>query len=179
MEDLKEIKISGEIVYDGKLLEVHKDKVLCPNNHESYREYINKCKAAVVIAKVNDKFIMEKQFRYPYNDIIIEFPAGKCEENEDSKVTASRELEEETGYTASTLKYLGSTYPSPAYTNEIIDIYLGKDLVKGKRHLDENEFVDLIYLTEEEVKEYIKKGMIKDSKTVHGFLLYLMDKEND
>ncbi len=176
--DLKEKKIDGELVYNGRLLEVHKDKVLCPNNRESYREYINKGPAAAVIAKTSDgKFILERQFRYPYNDVMIEFPAGKTDKNEDTKITALRELKEETGYVAKKCIFLGLTYPSVAYTNEIIYLYYCEDLTLKETNLDENEFVDVIYKSEEEIKEMILKGEIKDAKTVHAFLLYLLNKE--
>ncbi len=176
--DLKEKKLNGEIVFNGHLLEVHKDKVLCPNNHESYREYINKGPAACVIAKTNEgKFILEKQFRYPYDDIMIEFPAGKTDKNEDTKVTALRELKEETGYEAKKCIYLGETYPSVAYTNEKIYLYYCEDLTLKETNLDENEFVDVIYKNEDEIKNMILKGEIRDAKTVHAFLLYLLNKE--
>lgn len=176
--DLKEKKINDEIVFKGHLLEVHKDEVLCPNGHKSTREFINKGKAACVIALNNDgKFILERQFRYPYDDVIIEFPAGKSDPNEDGKVTAFRELKEETGYEANTLLYLGSTYPSVAYTNEIIDLYFAKDLKMTETHLDENEFVEVFYKSEDEIKEMIVNGQIKDAKTTHAFLLYLLNKD--
>lgn len=175
---LEEKKIDGTIVFKGHLLEVRKDKVLCPNNHEAFREYINKGKAAAILAKTSDnKFILERQFRYPYHDVMIEFPAGKCDENEDTKNAALRELEEETGYIAENIVYLGSTYPSVAYTNEIIDLYYCSDLKKGNTHLDENEFVDVFFKSEEEIKEMIINGEIKDAKTVHLFSLYLLNKD--
>ncbi len=176
---LEEEKLSGSIVYDGHLLEVHNDEVLCPNGHKSHREYINKCPAACVVAKTSDNlFILEKQFRYPYHDIIIEFPAGKADLNEDPRLTAQRELEEETGYYSDNIIYLGATYPSVAYTNEVIHLFFAKDLIKKETHLDENEFVEVIYKSEEEVIQMIKNGKIRDAKTVHAFTLYLLNKDN-
>lgn len=175
---LIEEKIDGEIVFKGTLLEVHKDKILCPNNEISYREYINKGKAAAIMAKTKDnKFILEKQFRYPFHDTIIEFPAGKTEKDEDTKITAIRELEEETGYKASNVIYLGTTFPSVAYTSEAIDLYYCEATSKGETHLDQNEFVEVFYKSEEEIKEMIKSGEIKDSKTAHLFCLYLLNKD--
>lgn len=179
MSDLKEKKIEGAVVYNGKLLEVHCDKVLCPNNHESTREYINKCKAACVIAETSDnKFILEKQFRYPFNDTLIEFPAGKSDENEDTLITATRELEEETGYKAENIEFLGSFYPSPAYTNEVIDLYYASNLTLKERHLDENEFVEVFMASYQEIEELILNNKITDGKTVTAFYLYTLKKMN-
>ena len=107
--NLKEKKLSSELIYKGKIIDVYKDKVLCPNGHESYREYVSHCKASCIMALLpNGKFILEKQYRYPYDEVIYEFPAGKCDPNEDPLKTATRELEEETG--CSCLLY---TSPSP------------------------------------------------------------------
>lgn len=175
--DLKEKKLNGKIVFNGKLLEVHDDEVLCPNGHVSHREFINKGPAACVIPILDDgRIILEKQFRYPYNDIIIEFPAGKAELDEDPKITATRELKEETGYEAKDITFLGVTYPSVAYVNEKIYLYVATGLKKGETHLDENEFVELIYKTEDEISDMIIKGEIRDAKTAHAFLLYLFNK---
>ncbi len=176
--DLEEKKLNGEIVYKGTLLEVHKDEILCPNGNKAYREYIEKIPAAAVIAKVDDKFIFEKQFRYPFHDVLIEIPAGKCDENEDPINTAKRELEEETGYLAKNIKFLGKCFPSVAYTSEVIHLYYASELEKTHIHLDENEFVEVFYLSEDEVIEKIKSGEISDAKTVQAFALYLLNKES-
>lgn len=176
--DLEEKKIKGEIVFKGHLLEVHKDEIICPNGNKAYREYIDKIPASAVLAKIDNKFIFEKQYRYPYHDILIEVPAGKCDENEDPKNTALRELEEETGFKANNIKFLGKCFPSVAYTNEVINLYYATDLIKTHTHLDENEFVEVFYLTEEEIIEKIKKGEISDAKTVQIFALYLLNKDN-
>jgi len=177
--NLKEKKISSKKVYNGDFLTIKKDKVVCPNGNLATREFVDKCDASVIIAKTKDnKFILERQFRYPYNEEIFEFPAGKKDKNETNEDTALRELEEETGFKAKTIKYLGKTYPSPAYTNEIIYIFFAKDLIKTSQHLDQNEFVEILYKDEEEIKTMIKDGKIVDSKTVHAFSLYLLNKEN-
>lgn len=165
--DLKEKKISSEEIYKGKIIDVYKDKVLCPNGHESYREYVTHCKASCVMAMLpNGKFILEKQYRYPYDEVIYEFPAGKCDGNEDPLNTAKRELEEETGYIANKLVYLGEIYPSCAYTNEIIYCYFASELEKGKQHLDDNEAVELYEYSLEELNNLVKIGEIKDAKTL-------------
>lgn len=176
--DLEEKKIKGEIVYDGKLLEVHKDEILCPNGNKAFREYIEKIPAAAIIAKIDDKFIFEKQFRYPFHDVLIEIPAGKCDKGENPLDTAKRELEEETGFLAKDIKFLGKCLPSVAYTSEVIHLYYASDLKKTSTHLDENEFVDVFYLSEDEVIGKIKSGEICDAKTVQAFALYLLNKES-
>lgn len=168
--DLKEKKLDSELIYKGKIIDVYKDKVLCPNGHTSYREYIKHCKASCVIAKTSDgKYLLEKQFRYPYDEVLIEFPAGKCDENEDPIITAKRELEEETGYSSDNIVYLGKIYPTCAYSDEIIYCYYADSLKKSHIHLDENEFVEVFEASYEEIKGMIKSGIIKDAKTIACF----------
>lgn len=165
--DLKEKKISSEEIYKGKIIDVYRDKVICPNGKESYREYIKHCRASCIIAKLpNGKFLMEKQYRYPYDEVIYEFPAGKCDKDEDPAITARRELEEETGYFAKKIEYIGEIYPSCAYTDEIIYIYFASELTKTHQHLDDNEMVEVFELSMDEILELARKGELKDAKSV-------------
>ena len=166
-ELLKEKTINSEVIYKGKIIDVYKDTVICPNGHTSTRELIRHCKASCVLAFTNEgKIIIERQFRYPYNEVIYEFPAGKCDKDEDPKITALRELEEETGYKANTIKFLGVMYPSCAYTDEIIYLYEARDLVKTHQHLDDNEALNIFEITIEELNNLIKKGDLKDAKSL-------------
>ena len=165
--DLKETKVESEVIYSGKIIDVYKDKVVLPNGTFTYREYIKHCKASCVLARLpNGKFLVEKQFRYPYQEVLYEFPAGKCDENEEPIHTALRELEEETGYKASKITYLGLTYPTCAYSDEIIYLYFAESLTKTSQNLDENENVEVIELSFEEIINLIKKGELKDAKSL-------------
>ncbi|MBQ9265647.1 MAG: NUDIX hydrolase [Bacilli bacterium] len=165
--DLKETKVESEVIYSGKIIDVYKDKVVLPNGTFTYREYIKHCKASCVLARLpNGKFLVEKQFRYPYQEVLYEFPAGKCDENEEPIHTALRELEEETGYKASKITYLGLMYPTCAYSDEIIYLYFAESLSKTSQNLDENENVEVIELSYEEIINLIKKGELKDAKSL-------------
>lgn len=171
--DLKEEKLESQEIYKGRIVNLYVDKVKCPNGHISTREVVRHCKASCVIAELpNGKFIMEKQFRYPYDDVITEFPAGKCDGDEDPIVTARRELEEETGYKANTIVYLGKMYPSCAYTDEIIYLYYAKDLEKTSQHLDENEALNLEEYTLEEIEKMADAGQLDDAKTICALYYY-------
>lgn len=169
----KEQQLETETIYDGKILKLVRDKVLCPSGHKSTREVIRDCKAVTMLTIVDDKIVMEKQYRYPYDEVIWEFPAGKLNKGEDKQDAALRELEEETGYKAGKIDYLGEMYPSCGYTDEHIYLYLCRDCEKGPRHLDTNEVIDLYYFTKEEVLEMIKNNEIKDAKTIIAFSLYM------
>lgn len=172
--ELKEKRLGGETIYKGRIVTLEVDEVLCPNGHKSKREVVRHCQASCIIAKVGDKFILEEQYRYPYDEIILEFPAGKLDPGEDPLEAAKRELEEETGYRAEKMEFLGDIYPSVAYTDEVISLYLAEGLEKGERHLDENEAINLHLYTLEEIKAMVKGGRIKDAKTICGLAYYLL-----
>lgn len=173
---LEEKKISSEEIYKGKILNLYKDKVLCPNGKTSYREVVRHCKAVCIIAELDGKYAIEEQYRYPYDEVILEFPAGKVDKDEDLTTAAIRELEEEIGYHAETIEYLGDMYPSCAYTDEIISLYFATNLVKTHQSLDENEALNYRFITLEEIKELVVTNKIKDAKTLCALQLFLLKK---
>lgn len=177
MTKFKEIKLSGEVIYDGKILRLERDKVLCPSGKVSTREVIRGCLAVTILPIVNEKIVFEKQYRYCYDEVIYELPAGKVDKGEDILVAAKRELEEETGLKAENLEYLGEIYPSCGYTDEHIHLYLASEVKNGERNLGENEVIELYYFSLEEVLEMIKTKKIKDAKTIAAIMQYLLIKK--
>ena len=177
--DKEEKKLSSKVVYDGKVIKVSKDDVLCPNGLESMREIVHHRGGVGILFKVEDKFIFEKQFRYALGEEIIEMPAGKLEEGEIPLEAAKRELLEETGYRPLEMIHLGDSYPTPGYSSEIIHLYYCPKAVKEERHLDRDENIDLIYLTLDEIEKLIAENAIKDSKTIAAIYLYKSKRLND
>ena len=173
---LKEKKLTSELIYKGKILDLYKDKVLCPNGKESYREVIRHCKAVCILAELDGKFAIEEQYRYPYDEVVLEFPAGKVDNGEDLKTAAIRELEEEIGYHANSMEYLGEMYPTCAYTDEIICLYYATDLVKTKQSLDENEALNYKFISLDEIKDLMINNKIKDAKSICALQLYSLKK---
>ena len=170
--DKVEKKLSSEVVYDGKIFQVTKDDVLCPNGQEAIREIVHHRGGVAILFKVDDKFIFEKQYRYALQEEIIEMPAGKLEKGEAPLEAAKRELLEETGYRPLEMIHLGDSYPTGGYSSEVIHLYYCPKAVKEERHLDQDENIELIYLTLEEIEKMIADNTIKDSKTVAAIHLY-------
>ncbi len=181
MENLTEKQISSESVYKGRLLDVYRDKIELPNGHTSTREYIRHVGAACVVpVDADGNIIIEKQFRYPFNAVLTEIPAGKLDSKEEPHLEAAlRELKEETGFTAEQMIYLGEFYPTCAYSDEIIHMYLATGLIKGEQKLDEDEFVGVEKMPLEKAVEEIMNGNIPDGKTQTAILkAYLYLKNN-
>ena len=170
--DKKEITIHSEQIYKGHVVSLKKDTVLCPNGEQSLREIITHRGGVGILIKVDDKFIIEKQFRYALGKEIYELPAGKLEADEELLEAAKRECLEETGYRPLEMIHLGDSYPTPGYSTEVIHLYYCPKAVKEERHLDNDECIDLIYLSLDEVETLIAEGKIKDSKSVAAIFLY-------
>ena len=173
--NMNEKKISGEIIYNGKIITVEKDIVLCPNNNNATREVVRH-KGGSTILYINDsnEVLLIKQFRYAYNEVLYELPAGKLELGENPYDSATRELEEETGLKPISLDYLGCIYPTCGYSDEVIHLYLAKDVIKTKTNFDSDEYIESFFIPLEKVKQMILNGEIKDAKTICAISKYLL-----
>ncbi len=169
---MNEKKLSSTDVFKGKVISLRVDKILSDNGKTAEREVISHNGGAAIVAARGGKILLEKQFRYPYGEVIWEIPAGKREKNEEFIETAKRELEEETGLIPLNLRSVFNVYPSPGYTDEVIAIFYADEFQSGVRHLDETEDISAVWLDEEEVYSMIEKGEIKDAKTLIGVLWY-------
>lgn len=166
-ENLREDRVSSQEIYDGAIVHLYKDTVTLPNGKPAFREVIRHIGAVAVVPVTDDgKVIVERQFRYPLNQVITEIPAGKLDSfTEDRLAAAKRELEEETGYTADTWQELGDFHPTAAYCDEKITLYLATGLHQGDRHLDEDEFLNVVAVPMETLVADIMAGRITDGKT--------------
>lgn len=163
---LEEKTISIEKIYDGKIIEVTREKVLLENESEAYREVVHHS-GGVCILPINDKgeVLFVKQFRYPFKEVLLEIPAGKREIDEDPKECGIRELKEEVGAESKNITYLGKLYPTVAYDTEIIYMYMAQDLSFSEQNLDEDEFLDVVKIPLSKAYEMVLNDEIPDAKT--------------
>lgn len=168
---LIEATVSSETVFQGNFLHVVRSVVCLPTGREATREYVVHPGAVMVIALLDDgQVVLERQYRYPMQQVMLEFPAGKLDANEHSWVCARRELQEETGYSAREWAYAGHLAPTIAYSDERIDIWFARGLSLGERHLDEGEFLDVTTATPQALLQWCFQGQVTDSKTLAGAL---------
>ena len=153
-------------IYKGRIVTVHVDEALLSNGKTALREVVDH-PGGVCVGALNEKdeLIFVRQFRYPYQEIVLELPAGKLEKGEDPFDAMKRELKEETGCEGSDFVSLGELYPSPGYCGEIIRLWSCRIKSSGESCPDEDEFLEVEKIPFDEAVEKVMSGEIKDAKT--------------
>jgi ADP-ribose pyrophosphatase len=164
---LTEKLVERQELLQGTFLKVLRDTVRLPNEHHATREYIVHSGAVMIVPLLDDgRVVMERQFRYPVQRVMIEFPAGKLDPGESVFRCAMRELQEETGYSATHWARAGQTHPVISYSTEFIDIWFAKGLTLGPRQLDDGEFLDVFATHPEQLMSWCADGTVTDAKTL-------------
>ena len=170
-DHLREETIESKQVYQGHFIDLRRDLVRLPNGREAGREYVVHPGAVMIIAILPDGgLVMERQYRYPVRQTMIEFPAGKLDAGEGGLACAQRELWEETGYRARRWAKAGIMHPVIGYATEIIEIWFADGLTLGERHLDDGEFLDVFTATADELDLWMQQGLLTDAKTIVGMM---------
>ena len=163
--------LQGELVFSGRLLKVHRDRVRLPDGSEAVREYIRHPGAVVILALLEDgRVVLERQFRYPHGKVFIELPAGKRDPGEAPEATGRRELLEETGYVAAQWRRLGVIHNAIGYSDEGIELWLARGLELRAPKLEAGEFLEVFTLPLAEAIAMVRDGRITDAKTAVGLL---------
>ena len=164
---LAEKQLTTEEIFNGVILHVVRDQVGLSNGNTTVREVIRHIGAVCVIPVTeNNEVVVERQYRYPLDRVILEIPAGKLDAPDEDRLSAAqRELMEETGYTADEWTEIGDFHPAPAYSDEYITMYLARGLHKGERDLDDDEFLDVYAIPLADLVKDVMEGRISDAKT--------------
>lgn len=169
-------RLNRELKYRGKILDFYQDTMLIDNQHEAMWDYVahrHQGGAAVVPVMDDGRILMASQYRNALDGDSLEVPAGAFDDDSESGMEcAARELEEETGYRSEKIEYLCTLHSLVAFCNEKIEVYVAYDLIPSKRHLDEDEFIDLKPYSIEQLKKMIFEGKITDAKTVSALMAY-------
>lgn len=168
----EEKKIDSQRIYEGAILNVRRDRVTAVKG-QAFREIIEHNGAVAIVPITDDgNVVMVEQYRYACGQTVLEIPAGKIDKGEtDPAQVAVRELREETGYSAETVKYLGKINTSVAYSEEVIHIYAMTGLSAGQQDLDDDEAINVVEMPFEEACRMASGGQLIDAKTVAGLFM--------
>ena len=170
-EHLIEQRIAQQELFKGRFLHAFRDTVRLPDGGEATREYVVHPGAVVVVPLLEGtdgqtRIVLERQYRYPIGQVMVELPAGKLDAGEDPLVCGQRELLEETGYQAREWARAGHMHLAIAYSTEVIHIWFARGLRQGERRLDQGEFLDVFSATPDELMAWCRDGQVTDAKTL-------------
>jgi ADP-ribose pyrophosphatase len=168
---LVERVLDSELVLQGNFLHVWRDRVALPDGGQGEREYVRHPGAVAVLPLLNDgRILLERQYRYPVQQVLLEIPAGKIDPGERTFDCAVRELREETGHEAAQWALAGRLHNAAGYSDEFIEIWFARALRPGPQRLDDGEFIELVSLSEAELDALAGAGRLTDAKTLIALL---------
>jgi ADP-ribose pyrophosphatase len=168
---LIETPLQSETLLQGSFLHVRRDTVRLPTGDSATREYVVHPGAVMVVPLLDDgRLVLERQYRWPLQRVLLEFPAGKIDPGEDARSCAVRELAEETGYRAAEWARAGVMHNAAAYSTEAIEVWFARGLSLGERQLDHGEHIDVIDMDAAELDRLAASGELTDAKTLIGLL---------
>lgn len=178
-------RIGRKKVFSGAIVDFYQDEMLLPDGKHETWDFVSHRKgaAAVLAVREDGKLLMVRQYRPALNRWTLEIPAGSRDSvEEDTHVTAKRELREETGYEAESLEKLLSLKTTVAFCDEFIDVYLAEGLKRRtSQDLDEAEVINVEAWELSDLLKLVFDGTIQDSKTVSSVLAYqvLLNRRNE
>lgn len=160
-------------IYTGGAVSFVVDRIRLPNGRLADREYLDHPGAVGVLPLLDrDTVVMVRQYRHPVAQITYEIPAGKLARGEKPMSCLRRELQEETGYRAKRFKRLAAYWPTPAFSNELLHLYVAEGLIAGPVSPDEDEFLEVVQVPMQRALRWVFSGKIRDSKTIIALLAY-------
>lgn len=172
MSNLEEQLLSSRPAFDGRLLKLRVDTVKLPSGKEATREVVEHPGAVAIVAVTDDQeLVLVRQYRRAAGSILLEVPAGTLAKGEPPAEAALRELEEETGYRAKKVKKVFSGFVAPGYSTEMIHFYLAEEMTLLRPHTEDDEFIEVDLVDLETCLDLVKRGEIKDNKTIIGIMI--------
>ena len=165
--------LDSKVLFRGRVFGVRRDHVIEPGGITAVRELVTHPGSVVVLPVFPDgRILVIRQFRYVTGRYLWELVAGHKEPGESFAAGARRELQEEAGYTARRLQKMLEIFPSPGLLTERMAIYVARGLTKGKPRPEDDEKITTRLVTLTVAEQWIKRGRIRDAKSVAGILFY-------
>jgi ADP-ribose pyrophosphatase len=171
--DAKAKTLSSKIVFKGKVFSVRRDEVTEPSGVRATRDMIAHSGSVVVMPVLdNGKIVLIRQYRYAARQYLWELVAGRIDPGENVKQAAVRELIEETGLRAKTMRQFLEFWPSPGFLEEKMFVLMAEGVTQGEAEPEEDERIEAKAFSRAELKTMLQKGVLRDAKTISSLLYY-------
>ncbi len=168
---MEEQTLDSRQIYDGRRVKLRLDRVMLHSGRETTREVVEHPDCVAIVAlDAEDNVILVRQFRHAVAKELLEIPAGGIEPGEEPLKSALRELAEESGYIAGSIKRLGGFYSSPGYSTEYLHLFLATEIKPGPSQAQEDEILEVVPIPLKQVHRLITSGEIQDAKSIAGLL---------
>lgn len=176
-EQLRETRIDGKRIYDGRAVKLDVDQIRLPDGNETVREVVRHPGAVMIVPLTSDgRVILVRQYRYCAGQALLELPAGTLDPGEEPLACARRELHEETGYTSREWHHVTTFYTTPGFTDELIHLFFARDVEPdGEGGGIEDETIETVMMPLSSAQTLARRGEIHDAKTMVGLLLAQVD----
>ncbi len=162
---------ASQEVFKGRVFSVRTDELRYADGKTHRVDVVRHRGSYAIIATPSENaLILVQQYRHPAKRALWEIPAGVSEEHEEFASGALRELREETGYHAASMRALGSFFVTPGFCDEVLHFYNATQLSAGPQDLDEDEQITVASFTLEEAERLVHTGEIADAKTLIALL---------
>ena len=159
-------------VYAGKILDLDVDEVVEPGGVLGVREVVRQRGSVAALPVFDDsRVVLVRQYRYAVDSLVWELPAGRRDGAETPEQAAQRELEEEVGLHAARLEPLATFWTTPGFCDEVMHLFRATDLAAVPPRPDEDENIEQATFTLEEAMAMVKRGEIREGKTLVALLL--------
>lgn len=167
--------LSSKEIFNHPRVTLVEDEILLPDGNKiNYLMFKTTGGGAVtIIAKRDDgKILIQKEYSYPVDKKIFQFPGGGIALNEEPAIGANRELMEEMGYRANELKFLGEYLMNNRRSTEKMFVFLASDLVEESLEKDLEEDIESFWFDENEIDAKVKNGEIINVHSLASWSLY-------
>jgi ADP-ribose pyrophosphatase len=159
--------LTRKTVWPGRTVHLDLERVVLPGGVQTELEIVHHPGASCVVPVLPDEDILfVRQYRHAVGRWLYELPAGKLDPGEPPETCAARELEEETGFTAGTIERLGLVHTTPGFSDEVIHLFLARDLTEGEARREETERMTVERMSLGHALDAIRVGRITDGKTI-------------
>jgi len=170
----REHTVQSQQIYQGRVVGLRVDTVQLPQGNMTKREIVEHGgSVAVVPLDMEMNVLLVRQYRKPVDQELLEVPAGGLDEGEEPDACARRELQEETGYSASQMEHLASFFTTPGFCDEEMHAYLATGLLAGRPRPEADESIEVVRVPLASILEMIQQGEIRDAKSIASLLLTL------